>query len=208
MEERSKRTVDVVSLGARPATRNHSKNDGQFYNANGDHGAWTRESSEMSGMKRKTALRRPNAIILPSSVFSRAWRFSPKTLDSLMKTITVAAGGWWRLAPRKRVGDEAERGAPASDRDNSSSSSLGRGAVLPAAFAKRRGLAVLRGPRRIVRTCPGPRRLSPPSGPGNTAASLPAPAAQANVRSSLVDPASSHMLVSKIKPCMSQYKPN
>lgn len=26
--------------------------------------------------------------------------------------------------------------------------------------------------------------------------------------SSLVDPASSHMLVSKIKPCMSQYKPN
>lgn len=27
-------------------------------------------------------------------------------------------------------------------------------------------------------------------------------------RSSLVDPASSHMLVSKIKPCMSQYKPN
>lgn len=70
-----------------PATRNHSKDDGQFYNANGDHGAWSRESSEMSGMKRKTALRRPNAIILPSSVFSRAWRFSPKTLDSLMKTI-------------------------------------------------------------------------------------------------------------------------
>ena len=29
-----------------------------------------------------------------------------------------------------------------------------------------------------------------------------------NERSSLVDPASSHMLVSKIKPCMSQYKPN
>lgn len=28
------------------------------------------------------------------------------------------------------------------------------------------------------------------------------------VHSSLVDPASSHMLVSKIKPCMSQYKPN
>lgn len=27
-------------------------------------------------------------------------------------------------------------------------------------------------------------------------------------RSSLVDPASSHMLVSKIKPCMSQYMPN
>ena len=27
------------------------------------------------------------------------------------------------------------------------------------------------------------------------------------IRSSLVDPASSHMLVSKIKPCMSQYMP-
>lgn len=32
--------------------------------------------------------------------------------------------------------------------------------------------------------------------------------ARADSRSSLVDPASSHMLVSKIKPCMSQCMPN
>jgi hypothetical protein len=30
--------------------------------------------------------------------------------------------------------------------------------------------------------------------------------ARAGLRTNLVDPASSHMLVSKIKPCMSQYK--
>lgn len=33
-------------------------------------------------------------------------------------------------------------------------------------------------------------------------------ASRPNARSSLVDPASSHMLVSKIKPCMSQCMPN
>ena len=33
-----------------------------------------------------------------------------------------------------------------------------------------------------------------------------APDCQGCVRLNLVDPASSHMLVSKIKPCMSQYK--
>ena len=31
---------------------------------------------------------------------------------------------------------------------------------------------------------------------------------QLNVSNYLVDPASSHMLVSKIKPCMCKYKPN
>lgn len=34
------------------------------------------------------------------------------------------------------------------------------------------------------------------------------PRARNRTRSSLVDPASSHMLVSKIKPCMSQCMPN
>ena len=34
------------------------------------------------------------------------------------------------------------------------------------------------------------------------------PYRMSTVISYLVDPASSHMLVSKIKPCMSKYKPN
>ena len=38
--------------------------------------------------------------------------------------------------------------------------------------------------------------------------SLPPPKGEVGGSFSLVDPASSHMLVSKLKPCKSQYKPN
>ena len=45
---------------------------------------------------------------------------------------------------------------------------------------------------------------------GSTPPCLPAPHTTLRVHcaSYLVDPASSHMLVSKIKPCMSKYKPH
>jgi hypothetical protein len=58
----------------------------------------------------------------------------------------------------------------------------------------------------------GARKLRPRCGPRSFARSRGADAGRRNaagvvgISSYLVDPASSHMLVSKIKPCMSKYK--